>query len=345
MADRVAVTAESVRAYLDREMTGDNYHLMYGLHLLSRDRFTAVMDALMNGELQLEELVRLGGFTNNEAYLLLRETLGSWVSPAVAEPRTGEDGYAYLSETLGLGAMVRAAATAPARTPVGRLLGAVVTVGKGGHSGTEEVEAIFIDRVLDQALAGLPLSVYLPETAGQVRDLPMAGSTLTRRDVLWGLARVTLSPIMETSTVLEKLVSVGRRRSKILTAPGLAEWVMSETRPANDTRLLMHREAAERTIRGHYTLDEIVTKLDGIYSAVPNFVGTGRTFSRLDFQTAVVRAALTTHFPDEAELVERVSVVSDVLQAMFDHRDRLCAFALRVLEGCSKNLIGEYPPN
>jgi hypothetical protein len=43
MADRVAVTAESVRAYLDREMTGDNYHLMYGLHLLSRDRFLAVM--------------------------------------------------------------------------------------------------------------------------------------------------------------------------------------------------------------------------------------------------------------------------------------------------------------
>ena len=345
MADRVAVTAESVRAYLDREMTGDNYHLMYGLHLLSRDRFTAVMDALMNGELQLEELVRLGGFTNNEADLLLRETLGSWVSPAVAEPRTGEDGYAYLSETLGMGALVRAAATAPARTPVGRLLGATVVIGKGGHSGTDEVEAIFADRILEPALAGLPMSVYLPETADEIRALPMVNSTAGRQDFLWGLSRVALSPIMGSGTVLEKLVSVGRRRSKIITAPGLAEWVMSETRPASDTRLLMHREAAERTIAGPYTLAEISAKLDRVYAAVPSFVATGRTLSRLDFQLTVARNALIAHFPDESELVERVSVATDALQALFDHRDRLRAFALRVLEGCSKNLLGEYPPN
>ena len=349
MAERTPVTAASVRAYLDREMSGDNYHLMYGLHLLSRDRFVAVMDALMNGDLQIEELVRMGGFTNAEADLLLRETLGSWVSPAVAEPRTGEDGYAYLSDELGLGSLVTAAAQAAARTPVGRLLGASVRIGPGGHSGLDEVEAIFADRILEEALAGLPLAVYLPSSEVQVRALPIAAgddeAREARASALWGLCRVTLAPLMEAGTVLERLVAVGRRRSRILSAPGLAEWVMSETRPAGDTRLLMHREAAERTMLGPFTRSDITAKLDAFFSAVPSFVATGRSMSALDFQVAVCRAAAARHFPDDAEIAERVSTASDALQALFDHRDRLRGFALRVLDGCARNLLGEYPPN
>ena len=45
MAARIEVNAETVRTYLDRAMTRENYHLMYGLHLLSKDRFRGVMDA------------------------------------------------------------------------------------------------------------------------------------------------------------------------------------------------------------------------------------------------------------------------------------------------------------
>ena len=51
MAARIEVNAETVRTYLDRAMTRENYHLMYGLHLLSKDRCRGVMDALINGDL------------------------------------------------------------------------------------------------------------------------------------------------------------------------------------------------------------------------------------------------------------------------------------------------------
>ena len=104
MAARIEVNAGTVRAYLDRAMTRENYHLMYGLHLLSKDRFRGIMDALINGDLQPEDLVRLGSFSDDEADVLLSESLSGWTSGSVATPTAGTDGYQYLTRTLGVDA-------------------------------------------------------------------------------------------------------------------------------------------------------------------------------------------------------------------------------------------------
>jgi hypothetical protein len=74
MAARIEVTTATVTNFLDKQMTRENYYLLYGLQLLPKDSYLAILDALLNNELQIEDLVRLGGFTAAEATLLLKES-------------------------------------------------------------------------------------------------------------------------------------------------------------------------------------------------------------------------------------------------------------------------------
>ena len=345
MAERIQVTPERVKSYIDENLSGDNYHLFYGLHLLSRERFSAVMDALLNGELQVEELVRLGGFSDAEADQLLAESLGSWVSPAVAIPAVGSDGYVYLTGTLGLGSMIRASELAEAGASIGRVLGASVRVGRGGHESIEAVEAIFTASILPAALDGRELRLYLPSSEYEVAELPILNSDLQRKQFLRDIASGILAPLMGSGSVLSKLLAVGSRRPGLSSAPGLAQWVLADPRPAGNTRLLVHREAALRTVRGAYTRTEIDEMLSGVLAARPGHIATGNLVSSLDFRTRLASAAAAFHFPSDAELALKASMAVDVMNAIYDHRDRLRGFILRVIDGCSGLLVGTYPAN
>jgi hypothetical protein len=343
VSERIQVTPESVKEYIDANLSGDNFHLFYGLHLLSHDRFSALMDALINGELQVEELVRLGGFSDAEADALIAESLGSWVSPAVAIPATGSDGYAYLSDELDLGWMVQDAAVAGNGIPVGRVLGVSIRVGRGGHTSIEEVDSIFATSVLPDALVGQELRIYLPSTVEEIMELSIPGADDARRQFLSDIAPGILAPLMGSGPVLSKLLTVGTRRPGLSSAPGLAQWILSDAWTVGNVRLLMHREAALRTTLGPYTRSEIDGMLDAVLASRPGYVATMNHLNSLYFKAKVAAFAAMHHFPSDVELADKASKVVDVLDALNDHRDRLRYFLIRVVEGCSGILIGTYP--
>jgi hypothetical protein len=347
MGGRIAVTPESVREYLGRAMTRDNYHLFYGLHLLSADRYKAVMDALMNGDLQPEELVRLGGLTDAEADALVGQTLSGWTSRAVSAPSTGTGGYAYLTKTLGLSAaaMDRDATDSSSVSPH-RFAAARVEVGIGAHSSLAEVEGYFRGRILPACLMGLTVADYVPPSGAACAEIPVPNQDDARTALVYRFASGIYAPLIgpDDATLLRRFVPVGLEPCALRENPALAEWLLRTPRPSPGTKLLLHREAAVRSSKGAYTLDELVSILDLCEATVPGSHATSRVLAALTFQSDLVAAALAYHFPAEAELAGRVAAVRDALTGLLDHRDRLRGFAKRILSGCEKNLIGTYPP-
>lgn len=340
MAARIEVNAGTVRAYLDRAMTRENYHLMYGLHLLSKDRFRGIMDALINGDLQPEDLVRLGSFSDDEADVLLSESLSGWTSGSVATPTAGTDGYQYLTRTLGVDAAdpdTLAVGIAPRR-----VIAAQVIVGDQGHSSLAEVEAVFRDRVLPVALANLTVTEYFPAPA----DIPCPNQDAARRARMETWASSLLGPLEgpDDATLLRRLIPVGLEHCALRESPGLAEWLLRMPRPAPGTKLLVHREAAVRSSVGEYTEPQLAEILDRCEAAVPHHYSTTQEMAVLDFEVRLARLAIAHHFPGNAELTARAQVMADVLDGLHAHRDRLRAFIGRVLGGCEQYLIGDYPP-
>ena len=340
MAARIEVNAGTVRAYLDRAMTRENYHLMYGLHLLSKDRFRGIMDALINGDLQPEDLVRLGSFSDDEADVLLSESLSGWTSGSVATPTAGTDGYQYLTRTLGVDAAdpdTLAVGIAPRR-----VIAAQIIVGDQGHSSLAEVEAVFRDRVLPAALANLTVAEYFPAPA----DIPCPNQDAARRARMETWASSLLGPLEgpDDATLLRRLIPVGLEHCALRESPGLAEWLLRIPRPAPGTKLLVHREAAVRSSVGEYTEPQLAEILDRCEAAVPHHYSTTQEMAVLDFEVRLARLAIAHHFPGNAELTARAQVMADVLDGLHAHRDRLRAFIGRVLGGCEQYLIGDYPP-
>lgn len=344
MGGRIAVTPESVREYLGRAMTRDNYHLMYGLHFLSRDRFLAVMDALINGDLEPEELVRLNGFTDEDADALIASVLSGWTSGPVAVPSAGTAGYVYLTQTLGL--VGPAEPTAVGAVAPHRFAGASVEVGPGAHASADEVEGIFRDLVLPAALDGLPLGYYLPADATAAAAIPVPNQDAARATHIGRLAASVYAPILgpDGPGLLGRFIQVGRTPCALRAAPGLTEWLLRAPRPGAGTKLLLHREAGARTALGEYRLEELEVWLEACETALPDHVGTARALTGLAFRTAVVASAAAHHFPERADLAERAAALGDALRALDDHRDRLRGFARRLLAGCEQHLIGTYPP-
>jgi hypothetical protein len=342
--DRAQVTGASVRNYMDANLDRTNYHLFYGLHLLPRDRFLAVMDALLNNELQPEELVRLGGFTAAEADSLLKDSLGSWTNPSVAQPVVGTDGYTYLAETLGLAQLVKDASLAVAGPAASRTLGAHVRIGgRDGHINEAAAESIFRSAVLPAALGVSALESVLPGNEAEYRALPCAAGA---QDQAWLWGSGVFGPLIspDDGLLLRRLVWTGMVPSSLQLNPALAEWVITTPMPAYDTHLLLHRVAVERTVAGPYTSAELSALLDELESARPNHVGTSRKISFLDLKVRIARAAAAHHFPDDAVLNGRAAVLTGAMQQLTDHRAVLRSFMAAVLAGCASNLLGDYPP-
>ena len=346
MTARTEVTPESVHDYLRRTMTRDNYHLMYGLHLLSRDRYIGIMDALLNGDLQPEELVRLGGYSDAEADLLLGQVLTGWTAPSVAVPHVGTPGYSYLTRTLGLSAAGADAPVSGDGISPRRLIAARIIVGAHGHSGLLEVSDIFEREILPVALAGRPAAYYVPEDQSGVIDLPIPNQDDARSELLVDWLGPILQPILGPAdgTLLRRLIPVAGEYCALRESPGLAEWMLRSPRPGRGTKLLLHREAASRSASGEYTLAELETLLAELEASSLDHVGTANKLTVIEFKASVLSAALAHHYPEREDLSQRAAIIRDVLTAMHDHRDALRAFAKRILAGCERHLIGEYPP-
>lgn len=346
MAARIAVTALTVKDYLDRTMTRDNYHLMYGLHLLTHERYTAVMDALLNGDLQPEELVRLGGFSDAEADALLTTVMAGWTAPSVAIPSAGTTGYSYLTTTLGL--QPYSLDPVAAGTPLSphRLAGATVVVGRQGHASLEEVESIFRSRIAEPALAGLDVAAYIPASADGVRALPVPNQEPIRSERLAAWLAPVIAPLMgpDDATLLRRIVPVASEECSLRESPGLAEWLLRTPRPGPGTKLLLHREAAVRSALGEYTLTELGALVAELETTELDHVGTAVKVTLLEFRVRLAAAIAAHHFPLETALTGRIDVLRDALDGMHDHRDRLRGFIARVLNGCEQHLLGDYPP-
>ena len=346
MAERIAVTPETVRIYLQKILTPANYHLAYGLSLLPQNRFIAVVDALINNDLQVEELSKLSGFTIADADALLAVTQRSWVSPATAEPRVGDDGYLYLTRKLNLASIVGAA---PTGWNAGRLVSAEVAVGTDrGYETVEAAETVFRQRVLPNALLGNSIAMIFPADETEVHALPIMRADPSRKAMLSAWYSQLFEPLMGSApngSELARVVSLGGSPSVWRNNPGLTQWVVFEPRPAPDFHLLLRREAGVRSISGPYTAEEISRELTELEGMQLSPVGAGRRVAYLDFRSRVVSAAVEVEADDRTDLKDRAIAVADAIQALYDHRDRVRAYLKAALDGCESAILGHYPPN
>ena len=343
MADRIEVNETTLQAFLDARMTSDNYHLLYGLHLLSQEYYLSILDALLNNELQVEELVRLGGYTDAEAQKLLDESLGSWTNSNVYQQVANFDGYAYLSDTLNLKTILSTEIDDPLFT-TSSLIGAAVSIGVSGHKDVEEVKTIFNKFILPDALAGLQLREYLPANEAEVRLLPCTNPSTAKYDMIWKwMSKIYLSFLNPSADdyVLNRILTVGTSFSKCYTDTDLAIWVSESSNPPLNFHLLLHREAARITVDGIYTNSYISNLITSCETIIDNNSSTTNAVNELAFNVLVIGAYLNVN-PDSA-LKLRYVVLRDSLQAVYDHCTRLRGFISRILAGSARYLIGNYP--
>ena len=343
MGTRIEATTATVADFLEKRMTRENYHLLYGLQLLPKDSYLAVLDALLNNELQIEDLVRLGGFTAEEATKLLKETLGAWTNTSVSLPAVGLDGYTYLTEELGLQYLLEQATETPLFT-TSELIAAYIKIGgANGHRNEAEVEKIFREYILPSALAGLTLPVYLPGSESEFKTLPCPNNDIDRHNQMWlwgsGIYDELLNP--DDGLLLRRLITVGSIESVFRRMPSLAGWVAESSRPSLDTHLRIHREAGSRSIDGKFTDANILALITECENATPTVIGTSNSLSELDFNVALIGGYLTVN-PNPA-LLARYLVLKDALQGIYDHRDKLRGFMSRIITGCMAYLLGVYP--
>lgn len=351
---RTAVTPSAVRSFLERTMDGNNYHLLFGLHLLKPEHFKAVADALLNGDAQVEDLVRLGAFSEPEAEAFIRDTLGSWVSPAVAVPAASFDGYAYLTRDLDLSTLLRAAREAEPGPAASSVLGVSIPV--GGEDGFTSVEAaytVFCDTVLDEALGGRAFAEVFPSTDAELALLPLANADDARRARFAEWFRGLFGPLTEpfadhvalsADTAAGVLLSVGPVDSRLRRSPALAEWILATPYPDDRVRLLLHREAVERTVVGPYTADAVEARVEALQTAPgPGYVATAPSFAKLDFQLSVLRAAVDAGVSASEATLAKLSALEDVVAALHSHRFRLRTFVADALRLAQGHLRGHYP--
>jgi hypothetical protein len=343
MTGRVEVTSLTVKRYLDQIINRDNYYFLYSLHFLSREDFVLILDLLLNNELRIEDLIKLNDFSPLSVRTLIQENHGNWTNSAVREPNVALNGYEYLVNTLGLTTLIQSALTPSFGNPIAKLLETEIYIGDNGHSDLEEVDRIFRNRVLPEALNGLALRVYLPESIRDTLAFPLMNSDQVDLIDHWGTP--LLEPIIgvDTGVLITRLITAGVTQSNLRKSPGLSEWLYTMSRPSPDVILQIHREAVERTKFGRYTRDEIDACLDDYMSYQVDFIATSHKMSILDTKLQIMKQAILIEFPDDEELNLKYSMINTVLETLFGFRNRFRVFLDRILIGCSENLIGYYP--
>jgi hypothetical protein len=353
--NRVAVTPNNLRAYLDQVMTAENYHLLYGLSLLTDTQFNTVADALLNGETRPEDLVRLGSFTVAEVDTFIRDTLGAWTRLGVGSQGAGTAGWTYLADTLGLTSLlvelrrVQSPLVPPHRVLLTELLG-----GGMGQPSVQEVCLTFRDRVVPGALSASGLTTLeevFPSSQAARDALPVPGTTPDRvtqfQTWLMGAFAPLLDPAPTVDTLCSALFAVGRDMSVLQLNPGMTQFILGDTRPHGDTQLQLQREAAVRSSLGPLSATDASVILDRIQATPLTVAATGVTVAGLDFYLRVVGAAITAAPTDDAAwgaVALHHASLKDSLQALFDYRDRLRAFITEAYGRLPSVLTGSFPP-
>jgi hypothetical protein len=359
---RIPVSPPTVAAYLQRVVTDSNYQLFYGINGLSDSQFASIMDALLNGDCQPEELVRLGTFSSAEADSFIENVLGNWVRPSVAAPSVGTDGYQYLTVQLGLSSMLVAAADPPVTVvgpDPGSFLGVAFQAGAPGGSyvNSAAIDAIFMADVLPVALGTSPYAAVFPSGAGDVSEYLLVGNGDSRVATLvqawYALVFAPLEGISQ-SAVGTTIFSVnGDPSVPFQSYPGLAQWVLSEPEVPPLVRLMLLREAAVRTSvpMAAYSKAEVAAQLTVMGATVPGPVATSRTMAYLYFWTNVMGAAIASSLaatPSDADwlsyaaLNESLSAAYGILSS---YRLLLRKFLGLAYTASAQYIQGSYPGN
>lgn len=333
---RVEVTEASLRDYLLSRADASNYHLLYGLSLLSDPHFGAVVDALLNGEAQPEDLVRLGSFSAAEAEAFVRMFLSTWDRAGLALPGAGTAGWTYLADELGFSTLLaEVSQTLPPVRP-SFVLEARVTAGDDWSPTVTQACATFRDRALPDVLDQVGYS-SLTELLSPPED---------EKAAVWvqGAFAPLLDPAFGPDDALTALFAVGPSEGLLRRNPGLAQFIVSDTRPHPASQLLMQREAAERSSAGRYTPAWVNAALDAIEGVRLKHYTTGVEAARLDFGLQVSLAAARAESGEEWEAVlTRATALLDSLDAVFAYRDRLRSFVLAARRALPLHLAGSYP--
>ena len=214
------------------------------------------------------------------------------------------------------------------------------------------MDLTFLDLVIPGALAGAGLAsldLVLPASAADLAALPVPNETPDRRAqfTVWlGLFGPLLDPPPDPGTACSLLFAVGTGESALRRNPGLAQFILGDTRPHQDTQLLMRREAAVRCSSGPLAPADVQAMLAATAAARPSWVATGITVAALDFaltEASAAIAAAPAGDPTWAPLSPVCAALTDALQAVFDHRDRLRAFLTAAYSLLPASIPGTYP--
>jgi hypothetical protein len=303
------------------------------------------MDVLINGELQPEELIRLGSFSDDEANTIITSSSGNWWNK-IANPSStvSLNGYNYLINTLGLINEITLALNAVSGEKVSLLLNSYISIGPNGHVDQAEVEYIFKNRILLPSLNSIPYEYIFPSNATEFKNIPISNRTVDKENLVLYWGESMLSPLFFnlSSFSLNKILSVGNVDSVFRVYPSLAEWIFTDPFPSYNTKILLQREASERTLFGSYTYNDLIDKANHLISYQPDYISTGSKLSYLYTQIKILDAATTTLFPSDSILTDKVNLLKDSFQAIINHRNRIRTFLNSVIANCQIHLIGKY---
>jgi hypothetical protein len=356
---RIPVTPANVQAFVLGNLSEANYAQFYGLHLLTDAQFSQVWDALLNGDCQVEELVRLGAFTGAEVSAFITDVLGDWASPGVAAPYVGTSGYAYLTETLGLTAALQADAAGAVTVPGPNqqaFLGVRLYAGAPGDSyaSVAAIDQLFEEEVLPGALGGLAYNAVLPQTQGDVAEYVCpAGGDAEASAMAAAWYNGIFAPLfgVPQSRAGDRLLCVNEDPSlPLLANPGLAQWLISEPELPQAFRLLLLREAAVRSAQGPYSKPQVAAAIASVRASAPGPVATSRSMAGIYLWAQILPAACAeslTSLPGDADWLAyqaQAAEIAAAYAAIQSYRLRVRGFLLAVYNGALANLQGTYPP-
>ncbi len=355
---RIPVNSTTVSTYLAGVLTAENYQLFYGLHLLPDAEFGSIMDALLNGDCQPEELVRLGSFSQAEADTFIQSVLGNWTGVGVMTPTVGTDGYYYLTQTLGLETVLQGVAAPPvtvAGPDPARFLGVRLYAGAPGDSyvSADAINQIFLNSVMPAALPPNPFNAVFPGGPGDVLTYILNGVTDPGAiSIVQAWYAGIFQPLTgaSSSTLCSTLFQINDDLSIPFAAnPGLAQWVLAEPEVPPMAKLLLLREAAVRSANGDYATTDIEAGLAGLQALTPGTVGTSRDMAFAYFWTQCMTAAvanLLAASPGDPTLTAyqvAIQSFSIAYTAISNYRLLLRGFLGAAYTGIQQAIQGNYP--
>jgi hypothetical protein len=342
-------TTEEWELYLQKEITSNNYFIFHGLLTLSQEDLKIVSGALINGDITIPDLHRLGSFTTEEIQVSVSSIITQWDNKKISSGLTETSGYNYLlsldnlndffeeiKETAKLG-----------KISVNTVRDVEFSYGENtSYSDKTELLTNWITFGNPEGLLNanktLITEVFPLDEAG-VRLLPINNSDLERQDLLWKWYSDIFTPILALDTsekIFDFLYSSNNVIGKLRILPSLVEFVIGSRIPYYDSQLQLHQEAIARSALGEYSLLEMEAKVEEIKNSSISSIRMTRDLSEINFQLKVIRAWCT----ETSNIITGLSLCEDVLLALYTQKTVIKNYIEGCYLGCKSNLVGIYPP-